>query len=468
MKKLFVLPIIISVGFGYEGCGATKKEALNNLSQSIYVNVSNRFKKEEKVTISGVVQSLNRNIENETTQTSDLTLKNVKYIRKNGEICAVVNKSDVIASAQEDLKFLLTFNSKNMPIDFKEKQKMANKILAKISFVKAILNVNEIQLKKLNKLEKEMKDILKSGEVTFNVNVPNASIYISGIDKEFSPSTPIVLPEGEYSYKIEAPDRCPVSGSFTIKKNQSFTINKSLGFYPTITFTSNQKSVKVKLNGYSVPLNAPQTVKKCEGKAFWQMSFEDQLESGEVELKPDLKETINRDFTPKLEMRKLKEKVDYYINSQEVTLNYGYGFASKKHKEWDEEKRAEIRKFNNYGIYKLGFGVLAGTKTDWTAKDMNELEIAISGRIQMPEFFDKPIHLYKVVILPYIGVEGGWDIYKFIDKGDYELSDITSIFRGTVGVTFLFHKQFGIDVEYSKGFLEKKDNVVTAGFVLDF
>ena len=464
MKKLLSLVAIASLSIGYEGCGIDKKEALNALSQSIYVNVNNKFQKKEKLTL----ESFDKEIENETTQTSNLTLKNVKYINKNGEVCAIVDKKDVESSAKEDLKFLLNYDINKLPQNFKEKEKTISKLIAKINFVKAILKLNDDNIVKLNNLEKQLKDLADVGEIIFNTNIPNATIKIAGINKEFKPSTPILLPAGEYSYTISAPNKCPITGKFVVKAKESFTINKDLGNYPVITFTSNQKNVNVRLNGNKVSLNTPTTLKKCNSKAVWSMAFEDQVESGEIELEAGLKKTINQDFTPRLVMKKLKEKVKYYTHSKEVTINYGYAITNDDKDEWDSEKRIEVRQFNNYGIYKLGFGILAGTKTKWTAKEMNELEIAISARIQLPEIADYTFHIYKMPVIPYIGVEGGWDIYKFIDKKNYDIDDITSIIRGTAGITFLLHKQFGFNIEYSHDFMEKRDHIFSAGLVMDF
>jgi len=469
MKKLLSLVAIASLSFGYEGCGIDKKEALNALSQSIYVNVNNKFQKKEKLTIN-FFENFNKNIETETTQTSNLTLKNVKFINKNGEVCAIVDKKDVIESAKNELKLLKNYKLSDLPQNFKEKQKTISELLSKITFVKAVLKLDENTLSKLTKLEKKLKDAANEGEVIFNTNIPNATIKISGINKTFKPSTPILLPAGEYSYTITAPNKCPITGQFIVKAKESFTINKDLGDYPVITFTSNQKNVIAKLDGTKTKLNTPKTLKKCEGKAIWSMTFEDQVENGEIELKPGKKETINQDFIPKLAMKKLKEKVDYYTKSKEVTINYGYAITLDDNKEeWDEEKRLEVRQFNNYGIYKLGFGILAGTKTEWTAKEMNELEITISARLQLPEIFDTTLHIYKMPIIPYVGVEGGWDFYRFIDKfSNFDTNNITSVARGTIGTTFLLHKQFGFNIEYSHDVLEKRDYILTAGIVMDF
>ena len=66
MKKLIMLSIITSFALSYEGCGVDKKEALNNLSSSIYVSVSNKFKKEEKLSI-GFLTTFDKNIESESS-----------------------------------------------------------------------------------------------------------------------------------------------------------------------------------------------------------------------------------------------------------------------------------------------------------------------------------------------------------------------------------------------------------------
>jgi len=468
MKKILISTVAVATLFAYEGCGLNKKEALNALSQSIYVNVSNNFQKKEELNNNGYSNKVNKNIKTETSQSSNLTLKNVKYITKqNNQICAIVSEKDILNSANSDLQFLLAYNSAELPQSFKEKQKTVTDLLTKIKFVKAIGKPNSKQIEKLNKLEKQLKDLANVGEIVFNTNIPNSKIKISGQEKYFSPSESILLPAGEYSYTITASNKCPVVGNFSIQAKQNYTINKDLGDYPVLTFTSNQKKVNVKLDGKTVDLNAPIMLKKCDGKAVWNMSFEDQYETGDIELSPSLKDSVNRDFTPRLTMKKIREKVDYYTKSKEVVISYGYGI-SNKHTEWDKEKRIEVRQFNNYGMYKLGFGVLGGTKDKWTAKEMNELEIAISGRIQIPELADTNFHFYRMPVIPYIGVEGGWDFYKFIDKGNYDADDITSIFRGTAGITFLLHKQFGFNIEYSHDFMEKKDNIFGAGIVLDF
>jgi hypothetical protein len=399
MKKLLLLSSVAIFALAYEGCGTDKKEALDTLSKSIYVSVDNQFSKDEEVQ-KGLLSYFSSSIKNSSTQTSNVTLKNVKFVNKNNQVCAEISKKEVQKSAKQTLLELKNSNLNELPSDFEAKQKMINSLLGKIAFVKAVSNLNDSDIQTLNKLEKQLKDLTTKGEVTFSLNIPYAEIKISGQDKTFSPSTPITLPAGHYSYKIMAENYESATGEFDIKAGQ--------------------------------------------------------------------KETISKTLTSIATMKKVTEKSNYFTKSTELDINYGYAFNGSYDPEWDSEKRIEVKMFKNYGIYKLGWGLSTGTKTRWTAKDINELEVLLAARIQFPELFDTTFHIGTLSLIPYAGIEGGWDFYKFIDKSTHKTEDISTIVRGALGTTILIHKQFGFNVEYKHGFMDKKDDILSAGIVMDF
>ena len=400
MKKILLSVVALStLSFGYEGCGIDKKEALNALSQSIYVNVNNQFTKNEEVH-KGFLDYFSKSVTATTSQSSNLTLKNVKFVNKNNEVCAIVDKKDVLSSAKATLSYLNSFEIKNLPNDYKAKQKEIKDTLSKIAFTKAILNLKESQLNKLNKLEKQLKDLANKGAVVFNLNIPYAEITISGQDKIFTPSDTILLPAGKYSYKISAKGYEDKTGDFVVSPAKEITIDASL-----------------------------------------------------ISLK---------------DLKSAKEKSEYFTKATELDISYGYAITADHNPEWDAQKRIEVRQFKNYGIYKLGFGILAGTDTHWRAKDMDELEFVVAARIQFPELFDTQFNVGSVAFLPYVGVEGGWDVYKFIDDDRHSTDDITTVVRGTLGTTILIHKQFGFNIQYAHDFMEKKDHILSGGIVMDF
>jgi len=399
MRKILISTLSIASVLAYEGCGIDKKEALNALSQSIYVNVSNKLQTQEEFQ-NGLFSYFNKNIKSESTQSSNVTLSNVKYIHKKNQICAIVSQDEINKNLKTDLQLIQSFNINQLPKNFDEKQKSIINLLNKIKFVKALGNLNKNQLSKINDLEKQLKDLLNKGAVVFDINIPNAKISISSQNKTFSPSNVIELPAGNYSYTISAKGYKDITDEFTINSNKKLTITKTL--------------------------------------------------------------------TSLEELKNVDEKTKYFTKSAELDISYGYAITTDHKPQWDSQKRIEVRYFKNYGIYKFGYGILTGTNTHWTAKDMDELELVITSRIQFPELFDTKFHIGSSALLPYIGIEGGWDIYKFIDEDEKKTNNITNIVRGTIGSTILIHKQFGFNIQYAHDFMEKKDHILSAGIVMDF
>ena len=462
MKKILLIFLVILAN-AYEGCGDNKKEALNNLSETIYVKVSNNFQKEASYSKNMFFEFFSKNIKTQSSQSSDVVLKNVTFTKKGNLICASITKDDLLKTAQATKKELINFDLTNLPAEFTLKQKKAKELKSKISFVKAVLG-NELtsnEIRKLDKLQKKLNNILNKAEVIFDVNIPNAKIKVSGIKGEIHPSQPVVLQPGSYSYSVKVAGKCPASGDFEIEKGKIKHIKVNLGDYPQITIRANVNAI-AKINGKSVPLNTPVTMKKCSGAAVYVATYEGDKDSGTVNLEPNLKKEIDTSFLTRAQKKALKEIQTAYNKAKGVVLSYGYAVSDNK--EWDSEKRITLRYFQNYGIYQLGSSLVTGTQNKFTAKSMNELEILFNFKVQLSEFNGNPLRIKSFLFVPYIGIDGGWDIYKFADGGS--LSDNSNIIRGNVGFNIVFHKQLGINFEYAKGFKDKEDSVFSIGLIL--
>jgi len=471
MKKFLLLSSVVSLIFAYEGCGVNKKEALSNLSNSIYVEISNNFQKKESYSKNSFFEFFSKNVKNKTSQTSHVILKNVKFIKKNNLICATISEKDLLQSAYTAKKELLNFKLSNLPDDFELKYKKAKELKNKIAFVKAVLGnkLKPYEIDKLNRLEKSLDKVLNLSEVVFNVNIPNAKIKISGINRTFSPSQPIILREGSYSYKVEVAGKCPSEGSFLVKKGEIKKIDVNLGDYPQIIIKSNVNAI-AKINNKPVPLNAPYTIHKCKGAAIYQVIFDGDKESGTIDLTPNLKKEINANFLTREEKKALREVENYYQKAKGVEILYGYGIS--KNKEWDKEKRIAIKRFNNYGIYQFYNEVVFGTQNSVTLNELNEFELLIGGRLQLSEFNGKILRIGSFLFVPYLDIQGGWDFYKFFKDGFknsyWASANITSMVRGGLGFNIMFHRQFGVDFKYAHDFVEKRDNIFSGGLILQF
>ena len=463
MKKILLVIFLVILANAYEGCGENKKEALNNLAESIYVKVSNNFQKEVSYSKNKFFEVFSKDIKTKSSQSSDVVLKNVIFTKKDKLICASITESNLLKTAKATKKELINFDINNLPADFVLKQKKAKELKSKISFVRAVLGseLNPYEIRKLDKLEKQLDNILNKSEVIFDVNIPNAQITLSGIKYKIHPSEPILLEPGSYSYTVKVAGKCPVNGNFEIKKGKIKHIKANLGDYPQITIRANVNAI-ARINGKSVPLNKPYVINKCNGAAVYVATYEGDKESGSVNLEPNLKKEIDTDFLTRTQKRALKDMQTAYNKAKGIVLSYGYAVSNNK--EWDSEKRISLRYFQNYGIYQIGSSLVTGTQDRFTAKSMNELEILFNFKLQLSEFNGNILRIKSFLFVPYVGIDGGWDIYKFADGGS--LADNSNIIRGNVGFNIVFHKQLGINFEYAKGFKDKEDNVFSIGLIL--
>jgi hypothetical protein len=276
----------------------------------------------------------------------------------------------------------------------------------------------------------------------------------------------VELKEGKYSYKILANNKCPVEGELEVKKGKLISINKKLGDYPQITVKSNipKNELNVKLDGIDTPLNQTKTIKKCSGDIVWSVKYKEQKKDGTISLKPNLKKVVEVDFLSDKDLKKLRKKTDFFTNATEVDINYGYVTDSNKFNE--SLKKIEVDVFKNSAIYKIGWGVAVSTPDRFIAKDIREIELLLNFRVQLPEIADTQLRIGTLPFIPYFGASAGVDIYHIVDSWDF--SDTPAVVRGVAGFNILLHKQFGLNFNYQRDFMDKKDNVFEAGIVLSF
>lgn len=476
MKKIVISSLLVSTfALAYEGCGTTKSDALDSLSKSIYVSVKSKLDKKESFSENMFSSFFNKKIDTSSSQTSSVILKNVTFSNKNGEICANVSPKNVQSSAKVVLEGLKEFKISSLPKTFKEKQKIIKSTLNKIAFVKAVLKLSPTDLNMLNIKESALNKKASLGAVVFATNL-NAKINISNYNKTILPSQEIELPEGTYSYKISATNKCPIEGQFTVKKGKLITIDKQALDYPQITFKSNMSAgdLNITLDGKPMVLNQAKTIQKCSGDIVWSMNYDMQKKDGVIHLKPNLNKIIEKDFISTAELKKLKAMDDSFTKSSEININFGYSFDSND--STTNLKRIDFSYFKNKGIFKYGYSLAVATPDEFIARDINTVEMLLNFRVQLPELFDTSLRIGTLPFIPYFGVSGGIDVYNVIKdvtnngamNASWKFSDSPLMLRGVAGFDILLNKQFGFTFNYQRDFADKKDNVFESGFVLAF
>ncbi|HIM75200.1 MAG TPA: hypothetical protein EYM48_03275 [Campylobacterales bacterium] len=144
----------------YEGCAPTKKEALYRLSGNILSRISTS---DEQVIVVKNNDSVESKISSYSKATTNLSLVNIEYVKKENEVCAVVHKDDQTKYTKKLLKRALLYSVKNLPTDIDSKiQKLSiwNEDIKQLSFLlPAFLEDTDKEQKILNTKEKAFTDL---------------------------------------------------------------------------------------------------------------------------------------------------------------------------------------------------------------------------------------------------------------------------------------------------------------------
>lgn len=528
MKKslLFSLITVVSLN-AYEGCATTKENALEILSNSISVSVSNEMQIQSKSVQSDVNEEFVEEVLSSQKVSSSMTLSGVKYTTKDKEICATISQSQVMKSAKKALKDMQAFSINNLSDNIQMRAQEVSEALKKINFVQSVLGAD-----KLARLSKKLKAQLNFSIVTFHSKASNARIKISGQKVAYSLSNNIILKPGTYSYtainvghegeyisangeftldvkkkkevnivfekyptvvfksdykglkvtlnnknyKVGSktytlkpgkysytvtssdPHVCPHDGSFHLSIGENYQEELDVDSAATISFKSNKSRAKVQLNAKNVSFNKPYFLDCDKDHADWSIEYGDIQESGTYSYSAGDTEVITKNFLNEKERKKILERMESYSQRKEFSLNYGYAVSDKE--DWNKENRLEFRYFQNHHTYKFGYGVNFGTPKDWKFKDINEVELMVSGRLQLVEALgNEPLHISTVGIVPYIGINTGFDISDVFDGDTY------AIFRIETGSTFLITKDLGLSLNLAYDVADKEDFIATFGFV---
>ena len=143
----------------YEGCAATKQEAVYTLSGNIQSRISTSFVEDVEVKNSDVKSK----ISTYTSAKSNLSLVNIEYKKKGQEVCAVVSRDDQVKNTQKLLKQALLYNEKDLPNDVDSKIEKLSKWIDNIEqlsyLIPVFLKESDKEQALLNAKEKKFRDL---------------------------------------------------------------------------------------------------------------------------------------------------------------------------------------------------------------------------------------------------------------------------------------------------------------------
>lgn len=463
MKKIFIIFLlsmlsILKASDILEGCGDNEKDALNSLATTISSNIKSEY---TKTTTASGKKSYETKAKQSLSISTNLWLKNIESYKKNGKVCRSTTESQVKKDSSKILQEVKNFSLKNLSKKANERKKQVNKVLSKIEFAK-YNKLKSDEYKLLNNLEQKLRLIKNKGSIVFIVNAPNIDISISN-HKNIKPSQIIELDSGKYSYTINS--NCPIDGKFEILSGDKKEIVVKVLPFPVITLSSNKKNAKASINSKETKIDKRETVEECSGKIKWSIEFEGEEKDGTINLYAGMREIISREFVSKEELKIIQEKVTNFAKSKEITISYGNTNSNKE--KWNDIDQLSVRYSQNNNIYQYGGTIILGTKDKWRLNNINSLELLASFKLRLTELPNgKPLIIFNTIaILPYIGIDVGWDIGELMSSDN---NNIYGVSRWLTGMSFLIHKQIAINVEFEQDFGSKNDNIFLLGAGFSF
>ena len=216
--------VIIVDGFGDTQVEA-QKDALLNLTNSIFVSVKNLFSSYETLQNDQFVKSIKNNLVLESAgYLKNFDFINVKEIKGNKYSLKIALTKEAIKDNIRYLDSQIQLNNIDTMAKYLlvEQRKKLNFLIAFIGYAKSngIIVVEESHMNELfdtlHKLNLKLDSAAKINFIISPINIPNVVINMN--NNTYEPYNDIYLNTGSYSYKIEAPGYLTNSGIMDIRE----------------------------------------------------------------------------------------------------------------------------------------------------------------------------------------------------------------------------------------------------------
>lgn len=334
----------------FKSCNSSKEDAFAGLNKQLF---ENKTKKTDDEGIFGKTTSFFTSIFSSSKDEApmlELFSTKVTYAKKDSKECAIIKKSDLLSvatSLNTDVKRFDKNSLSKKPIDkYKEilnYQEQLNVTKAVIELFPSQFDKNDF--KKITSVKQFLADELKTTHpqyVKFSVSGAK-DIKIKVDDKEVKANEEIYLKKGEHTYTITASEKCPITDTFSLDLLDKEEISKDFTDmnYPTVLFATD-KSVNIILNGHAVKANVAVDIKQCQGSVRYLVKASGQNKDGEINLKPNTKETIDLKFLTAQELAIFTDaKVKNYTVSSNVKFSESLTSVVSKSFEFSVDSKPE-------------------------------------------------------------------------------------------------------------------------------
>ena len=159
--SLLTFSMFLSANNIYESCATTNKEALNNLTNSIEVNIQSNIN--EKIVDDSSKDSVESIVSSSLKTESKISLVDIKYEMKDGKTCASVKWDEQVKHTKKLLSKVLSYKKEQLPKDvdlqIEELDKWLNELSTVEHLTTVFLNTENDNITKIKQQEKTFKDL---------------------------------------------------------------------------------------------------------------------------------------------------------------------------------------------------------------------------------------------------------------------------------------------------------------------
>ncbi|SFV60513.1 hypothetical protein MNB_SM-7-764 [hydrothermal vent metagenome] len=261
----------------------------------------------------------------------DLFEKQIFYKKDKEKTCALVKKSDLFDIAKKLNLEVARFDKSMLDKDPKERYKQIKDFQEHLNVTKALISLfperfNKSDFNKITHAKKILANALQNTHpqyVLFQVIGTTQPIYIKLNGKLVKPNTKIWLKPGKYNYTISSKGKCPISGEIELELLKDQTIEEDFSDmnYPLLTFYT-KDGARIIANGKILKPNVENRIEKCEGEIKYIADFADQSKEGEIDLSPNLSQTIEIKFLTPKELEVFNNaKTKYFTTTDGVAIS---------------------------------------------------------------------------------------------------------------------------------------------------
>lgn len=444
----------------YEGFGSTREAAREDLAQQIIVTVKSRFESETKVEENALTKSFSSSANASSSQSSNVILTGVVVTQtESGEFKATLNKQQFRKDAELTLDKVLAACETELPTAWQPRRRVLAQCMQDVDAAMGMAKIVGKQTA-INSLSQLRTNIYNENDKALVVISSTPEVGYSLDGKTFSYGKSHQINSGEHTIIWQSEDFCKFQQTFTVKAGEEKSFNPKLGRSPQITFLSPNLDATLTVNGKTAKLGEVYKRSECNGEILsYSISNSYDSKTGNIKLKPNLKEKINarlltedelarkkqREEAAEQKLKARQEKTSLYTQSftnlNAWQLLYGYSTANN----YENTHRLRLEKVNNFSALRYGWGAMYGS-----SENSSEYEAYAQIALQLPEIGGYPLNIYGWSFVPYGGAELGLGYHeRYHEKNKvktHKFEDKSKFSRDTLVVRYLV----GLDIPVSQ------------------